>query len=114
MHHRDVGDAHDTRDRRNVLEEIEAELVVERRVDGIGRIDQQECIPVGGRAHDGLGGEIVSGAGPVLDNDWLAELFRQLLADQARHEVGRAAWRIADNPANGSCRVGLRPHDPRV
>jgi hypothetical protein len=37
---------------------------------------------VRGRAHDRLGGDIAAGARAVLNNERLAEPFRQPLADQ--------------------------------
>ena len=36
IHHHDIGHADDARDRRDVADEIEIELVVERRVDRVG------------------------------------------------------------------------------
>ena len=33
MHHHDIGDADDAGDRRDVADEVEIELVVERRID---------------------------------------------------------------------------------
>ena len=88
-----LGTRHDARDRRDVADEIEIELVVERRVDRVRRTDQKECIAVGGRTHDRLGADIAAGARPVLDDEWLAEPLRQPLTDQARDDVGRAARR---------------------
>ena len=86
-----IGHADDARDRRDVADEIEIELVVERRVDRVGRTDQEERIAVRRRTHDRLGGDIAAGARPVLDDELLAEPLRQPLTDQARDDVGRAA-----------------------
>ena len=71
--------ADDARDRRDVADEIEIELVVERRVDRVGRSDQEQRIAVRWRTHDRLGGDIGAGARPVLDDEWLAEPLRQPL-----------------------------------
>ena len=81
--------ADDARDRRDVADEIEIELVVERRVDRVGERDQEQRVAVRRRAHDRLGADIAAGARPVLDDEWLAEPLRQPLADQARDDVGR-------------------------
>ncbi len=89
--HHDVGHAHDARDRRDVGNEIEIELVVERCVDRVRRSHQQQRIAVRRRAHDRLGPDIAAGARPVLDDEWLAEPLRQPLTDEARDDVGRAA-----------------------
>ena len=85
------GHAADARDRRDVADEIEIELVVERRVDRVRRSDQEERVAVRRRAHDRLGADIAAGARPVLDDELLAEPLRQPLTDQARDDVGRAA-----------------------
>jgi hypothetical protein len=65
--------ADDARDRRDVADEIEVELVIERRVDCVRRTDQEEREAVRGRAHDCLGTEIGASAGPVFDDERLAE-----------------------------------------
>src|SRR5712692_8245206 len=46
--------AHDARDRRDVANEVEAELVVERGVDRIRSRDHEQGMAVRGRSHDGL------------------------------------------------------------
>ena len=107
------GTRHDARDRRDVADEIEIELVVERRVDRVRRADQEERVAVRRRAHDRLGGDIAAGARPVLDDEWLAEPLRQPLTDQAREDVGRAAGGKADDDAHRPRRIGLRPGDAR-
>ena len=113
IHHHDVGHADDARDRRDVADEIEIELVVERRIDRVRRADQEKRVAVGRRAHDRLGGDIAAGARPVLDDELLAEPLRQPLTDQARDDVGRAAGGKADNDAHRPRRIGLRPSDAR-
>ena len=87
LHHHDVWHAADARDRRDVADEIEIELVVERRVDRVVASDQKERIAVRRRAHDRLGGDIAAGARPVLDDELLAEPLRQPLTHQARDDV---------------------------
>ena len=111
--HHDNGNAADARDRRDVADEIEIELVVERRVDRVRRSDQEERIAVRRRAHDRLGGDIAASARPVLDDELLAEPLRQPLTDQARDDVGRAAGGEADDDAHRPRRIGLRPRDAR-
>ena len=101
------------RDRRDVADEIEIELVVERRVDRVRRSDQKERIAVRGRAHDRLGADIAAGTRPVVDDELLAEPLRQPLTDQARDDVGRAAGGIANNDAHRPRRIGLRPCEAR-
>ena len=113
IHHHDTGLAADARDRRDVAKEIVIELIVERRVDYVWCTDEEERVAVGGRAHDGFGGDIAGGARPVLDDEWLAEPLRQPLADQAREDVIRATGGKADDQAHRPRRIGLRPSDAR-
>ena len=68
---------------------------------------------VGSRAHRSLGRDVPAGAGPVLDQEWLAEPFRQPLTEQARRDVGAAAGGLSDDDAHRPCRMGLRPSEAR-
>ena len=75
MHHHDVGVAADGCDRGDVAEEIEVELIVERRVDRVEATDQEQRVTVRRRFHDRLGTDIAGGTRPVFDDEWLAEPF---------------------------------------
>jgi hypothetical protein len=70
--HHHVGHARDARDRRDVADEVVAELVVERRVDRVRRAHHDERVAVGSGIHHRLGGDIGSGPRPVLDHELLA------------------------------------------
>src|SRR5262249_3814481 len=83
----DLRHAEDACDRRDVAKKHEAELVVERCVDRVRRDDQQERMPVRGRAHDCFGGYISAGPRTVLDHERLTETLRQPLSQQARGNV---------------------------
>jgi hypothetical protein len=48
---------------------------------------------------------------PGVDDEWLAEPFRQSLADETRVNVARAAGGEADDNAHRPRRIGLRPSD---
>jgi hypothetical protein len=63
VHLHDKGKADDTRDRRDVADKVEIELVVERGVDRIRRRDEQQRIAVRRRTYDGFGGDIGGRAG---------------------------------------------------
>src|SRR6478672_6501427 len=67
QHHE--GLAVNARDRRYVADEIEIELVVERRVDSVGGAYQEERVSVRCRLHDGLGSDTATGAYAVLDDE---------------------------------------------
>src|SRR5262249_46173186 len=102
-----------TGDRRDVTDEIEIQLVVERRVDRLCRTDREQRVAVRGCAHDGFGGDISAGARPVLNDEWLAEPLGQPLTDQARRDVAGTAGGEADNNARRAGRIGLRPRYAR-
>jgi hypothetical protein len=57
----------------------------------VWRGDEQERVAVRGGARDCLQGQIAAGAGPIVDDDRVAEPLRQRLTDKARVDVGRAA-----------------------
>jgi hypothetical protein len=99
------------RDWRDVADEMEIELAIERGVDRIHRSDQKERISVRGRVHDRLGGDIAASPWPVLDDELLAESLRQPLSYQACHDVGGTTGGKSDNDAHGPGRIGLSPSD---
>jgi hypothetical protein len=113
MHHHDVGFTAKACDRCDVADEIEIELVVERGVDRVRRSDKEKRIAVRRCAHDYPCGYVAACTGSVLDDKWLAQLFGQPLTHQARQDVGRTAWRKADDDMYRPRRIGLRPCDAR-
>src|SRR5262245_44734782 len=113
MHDYDEGVADDARDRRDIADEIEVELLIKRRIDGVVRCGKEEGIAIWGSADDRLGAEIGASAGPVFDDEWLAEPLRQPLADHARNDVSRAARGKWHDQTHRPRRVGLRPCNTR-
>jgi hypothetical protein len=79
--------AANARDRRYFADEIEIELVVERRIHRVRHADKQERIAVRRCPHDCLGGDIAASTRPVVDDERLCEPLRQPLTDQACHDV---------------------------
>ncbi len=112
IHLHDVGHADDAGDRRDVADEIEIELVVERCVDYVRYGGQKQRMTIGWRTHRSLGCDIAAGARPIFDNEWLAEPLREPLPDQARTDVSRAARSVADDNPDRPRRIALRPCDP--
>jgi len=111
VHHHNVGTSEDARDRRDVADEIEVELIVERRVGRVGAPDHEQRVAVlQARARPPRCR--CAATRPIVDDELLAELFRQSLTYQARRDVGRAGRRDwhADAPAAS---IGLRPCDAR-
>src|SRR5262245_27546636 len=113
MHDYDEGVADDARDRRDIADEIEVELLIKRRIDGVVRCGKEEGIAIWGSADDRLGAEIGASAGPVFDDEWLAEPLRQPLADHARNDVSRAARGKWHDQTHRPRRIGLRLRDAR-
>jgi len=111
--HCDQRNAHETCDRHDVADEIEIELVVIGRIDGVGGGGQQQRVAVRRGTRDRLGRDVGRRARPVLDDELLTEPFRQPLSDNPGANVGAAAGGIADDDAHGPRRIGLRPSDAR-
>src|SRR5260221_6911292 len=68
--------AADARDRRNVADELEIELLVQRRVHCVREAGKQERIAVPDCPHDRFGADIAAGARSILDHEWLPEPLR--------------------------------------
>ena len=100
-------------DRRDIADEIELEVRVERRVHHICQDNHLHRVAVRGCAQSHLGGNIAGGARPVVDNELLAEAVRKPLAHDARDDVGRIPGRKADDHAHGPRRISLRGGDAR-
>jgi hypothetical protein len=69
------GVAANTRDRRDVAHEIEAEVIVQGGVDCVIQSDKEQRIAVWRRTHDDLGGDIGRSARPVFGNEGLAGII---------------------------------------
>ena len=54
-------------------------------------LTEQQRVPVGLRLRDHIAGDVAVGAGVVVDDDGLAEEFGELLAHDARRDIGRTA-----------------------
>ena len=67
-----------------VAQEFEVEVLVERGVDGVGRIGEEQRVAVGRRLGRIFGGDIVAGAGLVLDDELLVQLVATATAPNSR------------------------------
>src|SRR5215472_7240492 len=76
---RDIANACDGRD---VADEIEFEILVERGVYRVRRSGTEERVAIRGRVHERLGRDSAGGVRPVLDDDLLTEPLRQPLTHQ--------------------------------
>src|SRR5262245_1255166 len=100
-------------DRRNVVREIEFEVVVQRRIDSICESHREKCIAIWGRANDRFGGDVAASANTILDNELLTKPLRQPLSDQTCEVVSRTARSKTDNQMHRSGRISLRHCDAR-
>ena len=95
--------------RRHVLAEVEIQILIERRVDGVGRDGDQQRVAVRRRLGGHFGGDIARGARPIVDDELLAEVLGQPLAHQPPGDVGPDAGREADDDAHRPRRIVERP-----
>src|SRR3984885_2410545 len=107
-HRDDHWKADDARDRRNVADEIEIEIVEKRCVDRVAGGDQKQRVAVRRSARHVFGGEIAAGAGAVFDDESLPQPLRKPFRDQAGDDIGRAAGNGADEQADRPGWIGVR------
>ena len=88
---------------------LKLRLLVERRVDGVGRGYREQRVAVGRRAHHRLGADIAAGAGLIFDDEGLAEPLGEELAHQPHDDVLRAAGGKADDQVHRPRRIIERP-----
>ena len=111
--HHDEGSAVDTRDRHDVADEIEAKIVVESRIERVGRCNLQERVAIGKRPDYRFSGEICAGTRSVLDDELLPESLRQPFTHQPRNDVRPTTSGITDDHAYWPRRISLRPSEAR-
>ncbi len=109
IHHHDIGDANNACDRRDIANEIEIKILVERRIDRGRSVSEQQSVAICRCIDHNLGSKIGRGSWPVFDDKRLPEPFRKRLADQARNDVGAAACGKTDDDAHGPRRIIRRP-----
>ena len=76
IHFHDEGSTNNACHRNNVADEIVAEIVVERGIDRVRRIDLEECITVGRRAYHDFSANGSAGARSVLYYERMTEALR--------------------------------------
>ena len=105
MHGHDVGHGCQRSDVLKVLDHVEVEVVVERRVNRVVRAEQEQRVAVRRRAHHGFGAETAGLAGLGFDDELLARPLRQPARDDAGEDVLAAARRKADHDLDGAVRI---------
>ena len=96
------------RHRHEIAHQLER-LVRDQRLVGRVRVrHHQQRVAVGRRLRDRIGADDRAGAGPVLDDEGLLELFGEMLRDDARVDVGRTAGAERHDHAHLPRRIVLR------
>jgi hypothetical protein len=70
----------DARDWCDVTDEIELEVLVERRINSVRNVGQKDRIAVGGCIYDCFGSNVVASARPVLNDELLTKSLREPIA----------------------------------
>src|SRR5262249_19808660 len=109
----DIRGAANARDRRYFADEIEIELLVERRVYRVRQPDKQERIAVRRCPPDAFGADIAAGTRSVLNDEWLPQPLRQRLTHEPRDGVGCLACRKGDDDPHRPRWISFRPRDAR-
>src|SRR5213079_1507345 len=106
IHHQHRRRRGDQGDRREVLQRVVAELLVQVRIHHVAAdAGEEKRVAVGRRLRRELRADRAAGAGPVVDDDRLAKLRADLLRDRARHGVVAAAGREGDDQVDRLRRV---------
>ena len=114
MHHQQSRAAGDRPDRSEVADDVKIQFVIKRRVPSVSRRGEMQHVAVGRRFGDSFRGESASGAGAIFDEELLAEMLRQPLADQACIGVVYTPWRKAGYDPNRMGRIAFCFRRPRV
>ena len=101
MHDEDVRQGGEARDRHEIADRIERQLLVQARVDGERGGDAEQRVAVGRRFGDRFGSVQTARAGTVIDDERLPERLAHALRDHARREIGRAAGALRDDHSDG-------------
>jgi hypothetical protein len=97
----------DEADRREILDWIVMHPLLDRRNDGVRHIGEQEGVAVRRGLGSELSAEAAAGAGPIVEDDLLAERFRHPLTDEASEHIRAASSRIGHDERDGMIGIGL-------
>ncbi|MNS87902.1 hypothetical protein D3C72_1218590 [compost metagenome] len=105
IHDQDVRHLGAQGDRREILGEIERDVLVERLVDGAGDGHEQQRVAVRRGALHVVGGNVAAGARLVFNHERLAQGLGEFLGHDAGDHVGSTASRKTDHDTDGFVRV---------
>jgi len=102
-HRHDIGEADEARNRYEIADEVEVQLLEQRCIYCVHGAAEDERVAVGGGSNGRLGGELAAGARPILHDNRLAKAIRQPLRHDARDDV-----EVTLLPRRGPDAEGLR------
>ena len=111
--HEEMGEAGERRDAREIARRVVGDAFDHARRHGVRGRQSKDCVAIGIRFGDRIGGDRAARAGPVFKHERLANTLGDLIEHEARDDVVGAAWRQRDNHADRLGRVGLRAGDVR-
>ena len=98
-HHENQRRVDGERNRRKIVERVVWKLAEQPGIRRVGGGHQHQRIPVGIRMRREIGPQYCAAAGPGVDDDLRIHSLAQSVAEQARHDVGRAAGRKGHDQA---------------
>ncbi len=101
----------DRRYRREIAHRVVRQRLEQRHADRVPLVEPQERITVGLGLHRRFRGDDLAGARPVVDDELLAELLRELLPDHARGDVGDPARCVGEQDLDRLRGIILRERD---
>ena len=107
-HHHHVRPRHGGRDRRQAFEQVNATVGVGHREIAQHVAREQQRVAIGRRRGDRPGSCGLAGAGPVLDDDALAQARLKLLRDHPPNGIGGRTGRGGHDDLDDPVRIGLR------
>ena len=96
------------RNRRKVLQEVIAQILVETWRNCVRQRRDEDCVSIRRRPGGDLGADVGAGARTVLDDDLLAKIFSQLLREEAHKHIGSTACGLRDDDLDWFARVVVR------
>ena len=84
MHKNNHRHANDACDGCDIADEVEIELLVERRVYGIREGGQKQSMSIRRRIDDGFGADVAASSWSILNHEGLSQPFGKPLANCAR------------------------------
>jgi hypothetical protein len=100
-------------DRREIFDGVVGNFRIQAWIDDVGARRDQERVAVRLGVGRGTDPDIAAGSRPVLDDDTAAQGMAEMLAENARHDVGRSGRRERHDDLDGAAGIVRRPRPGR-